>query len=306
MIWVADTGRSFVYYILSPKVLRLVENDNISLVGGSAYAQGSAGTTNTALSGKFVYQHHGWSSPGRTVAAGQLSADGMGKVTAGVSDSNSGGSPTTVTMGTAVMGTYMISGSPGGTFNLTDAAGTSTFNLYLVDPALNILDPNNSSGGGGALLLHTDASIIGTGVLIPQVVSGSPTFSQNHGLNLTNSITSSTPPNELDLVSSLTSDGAANFAGTADYTQSQAFYVTSNAVLGDTVSGTFAADSVNLGHFTGSFTLGTGASVAFPFIPPAVSTFNVSYYQASSSQALVIQTDTSADAWGYLVQQQLP
>ena len=302
-----STGRTFVYYIISSKVLRFLEGENptnISFVGGSAYAQGS-GTTNAALSGKFVYQHHGWSSPGRTVAAGQLNADGMGKVTTGVSDSNSGGSPTTVIKGTAVTGTYMISGSPSGTLNLTDAAGTSPFNLYLVDPALNILDPSNSSGGGGALLLHTDASIVGTGILIPQVVSGSPTFSKNHGLNLINSMTSSTSPDEVDLVGRLASDGTANFTGTADYGQSSAFV--QNVVKGNTLSGTFAADSVNPGHFTGTFTLGTDPTVAlFPFIASAVSTFNVSYYQASSSQALVIQTDTSADAWGYLVQQQLP
>src|SRR5438552_4766185 len=131
---VINSGRRFEYYIISPKVLRLVEKDAIRLVGGSAYAQGSAGSTVAALSGKFVYQHHGWISPGlgRTVAAGQLSADGMGNVTTGVSDSNSGGSPTTVTKGTMVTGTYMISGSPSGTLALTDAAGTSTFNLYLV------------------------------------------------------------------------------------------------------------------------------------------------------------------------------
>jgi len=302
---ILSVGRDFVYYIISSKVLRLLEGDNISFVGGSAYAQGSAGSTMAALSGKFVYQHHGWSTPGRTVAAGQLSADGMGKVTTGVSDSNSGGSPTTVIKGTAVAGMYVISGSPTGTLSLTDAAGTSTFNLYLVDPALNILDPSNSSGGGGALLLHTDMSIVGTGVLIPQVVSGSGTFSQNHGLNLINSTTSSTTPDEVHLVGRLASDGAANFTGTADYGQNSAFFP--NIVKGNTLSGTFAADSVNVGHFTGAFTLGTDPTVAlFPFIAPAVSTFNVSYYQASSSQALIIQTDTTADVWGYLVQQQLP
>ena len=302
-----NAGRSFVYYIISPKVLRVFEGDNISFVGGSAYAQGSAGSTIAALSGKFVYQHHGWNLPGpaRTVAAGQFSADGMGRVTTGVSDSNSGGSPTTVIKGTTVTGTYMISGRPSGTLTLSDAAGTSTFNLYLVDPALNILDPSNSSGGGGALLLHTDASIVGTGVLIPQVVSGSPTFLQNHGLNLINSVTTSTPPNEVHLLGRLASDGTANFTGTADYGQNS-----SNSqivVKGNTLSGTFAADSVNPGHLTGSFTLGTDPAIAlFPFITPAVSTFQVSYYQASASQALVIQTDTSADAWGYLLKQQLP
>src|SRR5467141_3856851 len=302
-----NVGRSFVYYIISPKVLRVLEGDNISFVGGSAYTQGSASSTIAALSGKFVYQHHGWNLPGpaRTVAAGQFSADGMGRVTTGVSDSNSGGSPTTVIKGTTVTGTYMISGRPSGTLTLSDAAGTSPFNLYLVDPALNILDPSNSSGGGGALLLHTDASIVGTGVLIPQVVSGSPTFLQNHGLNLINSITTSTPRNEIHLLGRLASDGTANFTGTADYGQNS-----SNSqivVKGNTLSGTFAADSVNPGHLTGSFTLGTDPAIAlFPFITPAVSTFQVSYYQASASQALVIQTDTSADAWGYLLKQQLP
>ena len=137
--------------------------------------------------------------------------------------------------GTTVTGTYMISGRPGGTLNLTDAAGTSTFNLYLVDPALNILDPSNSSGGGGALLLHTDASVIGTGILIPQVVSGSPSFSQNQGLNLVNSVdpTNMVNVNEVHLVGRLSSNGTANFTGTADYGQNGAYYP--NVVKGNTV-----------------------------------------------------------------------
>jgi hypothetical protein len=302
-----NAGRSFVYYIISPKVLRVFEGDNVSFVGGSAYAQGSAGSTIAALSGKFVYQHHGWSSPGRTVAAGQFSADGTGRITAGWSDANFGGSPTIVNMGKVVTGMYLISGSPSGTLTLSDAAGTSTFNLYLVDPALNILDPSNSSGGGGALLLHTDASIIGTGMLIPQVISGSAAFSQNYGINLVNSVdtTNIATVNEVHLVGRLASDGAANFTGTADYGQNSSN--TQIVVKGNTLSGTFAADSVNAGHFTGSFTLGTDPAIAvFPFIAPAVSMFQVSYYQASASQALVIQTDTSADAWGYLLKQQLP
>jgi hypothetical protein len=301
---ILSAGRKFVYYVISSKVLRVFEVDTISFVGGSAYAQGSAGTTNAALSGKFIYQHHGWSSPGRTVTAGQFSVDSAGKVTGGVSDSNSGGSPTVVNTGKPVTG---ISGTPSGTLNLMDAAGTSTFNFYLVDPAVNILDPGNSSGGGGALLLHTDASIIGTGVLIPQVLSGSPSFSANRALNLTNSVDSSTPTmvNEVHLVSRLASDGAANFTGTADYGQNGAFFP--NVVKGDILSGTFAADSSNPGHFTGSFTLGTDPAIApFSFIGTGVSTFQVSYYQASDSQALIIQTDTSADAWGYLLRQQLP
>jgi hypothetical protein len=128
---------------------------------------------------------------------------------------------------------------------------------------------------------------------------------QNHGLNLINSVTASTPPNEIHLVGRLASDGTANFSGTADYGQNSSNLQI--VVKGNTLSGTFAADSVNPGHLTGSFTLGTDPTIAlFPFIAPAVSTLQVSYYQASASQALVIQTDTSADAWGYLLKQQLP
>jgi len=41
----------------------------------------------------------------------------------------------------------------------------STFNIYMVDPAVISLIPTNSSGGGGALLLHTDALINGTGIV---------------------------------------------------------------------------------------------------------------------------------------------
>ena len=70
------TSRAFIFYMVSPKVLRFTEQDAAAFMGGSAYAQGSAGTT---LSGNYVYQHSGWNPAianpptGRTVAAGQFS-----------------------------------------------------------------------------------------------------------------------------------------------------------------------------------------------------------------------------------------
>lgn len=44
----------------------------------------------------------------------------------------------------------------------------------------------------------------------------------------------------------------------------------------------------------------------YSFIPPSVTTLNVSFYQASDTQILLIQTDNSANVSGYLLQQRLP
>jgi hypothetical protein len=295
------TTRSFTFYMISGKALRLFEDDGVDLMGGSAYAQGAAVTS---LSGGFVFEHSGWSSTGRTVAVGQLTANGASTITGGVSDSNAGGAPpTTPNLAKPVSGTFAVAMSLQGTLNLKDAAGSSTFNIYMVDPTLNILDPSISSSGGGALLLHTDANIIGTGILIPQVLSAPPTIVANQALNLRNSIAASTP-NELDLVGVVTSDGSGKFInGAADYDQSN---TTSPATIsGAPFTGTFAADSANPGRFTGSFSIPTPMT-GYPFIPPSVTTLNVSFYQANGSQAFVIQTDSTANISGYLVQQLLP
>jgi hypothetical protein len=293
--------RIFIYYLVSPKVLRIFEDDGFDLMGGSVYSQGAAGTT---LAGNYVYRHSGWSAAGRTVAAGQFTATAAGIVTGGVSDANAGGSPTVPTTGKAVSGSYTIPATLNGTMTLTEAAGNSTFNVYMVDPSLNILDPNNASGSGGALLLHTDANISGTGLLIPQNIPTSPTFAGNYALNLANSIAVATP-DELDLVGVMTGDGIANFGGgLADYDHNN------NAptpVFGAGLTGTFGQDSVNAGHFTGNLSV-TPTAGSYPFIPGAASptVFNVSYYQASASQAFVIETDTLANIEGTLVQLQLP
>ncbi len=292
-------GRLFTYYIISAKALRMLEGDNIDLTGGSAYAQSA---TVPPLSGKFVFQHSGWSSAGRTIAVGQFTANGSGSITAGVSDSIAGGPPTTPSTSKPVTGSYMLSGTQNGTLTLMDAAGSSNFNIYMVDPAVNILDPNNSSGGGGALLLHTDATINGTGIVVPQAVSATPSFVANYALNLTNSITTSTTTDESDLVGVVSSDGSSKFVnGLADYDKNDSANPAILPVLGVSFTGTFAADNTNSGRFTGSFTVTPGA---YPFI--SATAFNVSFYQASGSQAFVIQTDLSANVSGYLLQQQLP
>jgi hypothetical protein len=298
-------GRSFVYYVISPKALRLFEADSLNLMAGSAYAQGGSVIS---FGDNYFYQHSGWSSSSRPTTAGEfLIAEDDNQIETGISDSSASGSPASPKSAVKVSGSYdSLPGGKGGLM-LVDAGGSSTFNLYVVDRNINIFDPNASpagffSGAGNALMLHTDANVNGTGVVIRNTELGFPPLLGSNGLQLTNVITSLTPPRELDLVGVVPSDGLAHLSGLVDYDQSDP----SNpaAVLGAPITGSWVADTFNQGRATGSVTIVTPSSTGvYPFIP---STFNVTYYRINSSQAFVLQTDASASSSGFIFQQLLP
>ena len=300
-------GRSFTYYIISPKALRLCEADNLNLMGGSAYAQG--GST-IFLGGNYFYQHAGWSSAGRTITAGEFFIIEIDSdISTGISDSNAGGSPANPELSVNVSGSYDSSLAGTGGLTLVDASGSSTFNLYVVDYDVNILDPNASpagffSGAGNALMLRTDANVNGTGLLIRNTNPGFPPFLGYNALQLTKGITTSTTANELDLAGVVLSENKA-FSGLADYDRSDS----SNpvAVLGASVTGSSVEDAVNQGRATGNITIPTpSTSGAYPFISPAAPSFSVTFYQINISQAYVLQTDTSASSSGFLIHQLIP
>jgi len=300
---VLSSGRTLTYYIISPKALRIFEADNIALMGGSAYAQGGSVVF---LANNMFYQHSGWSSAGLTVTAGEFFIpEGDVAITTGISDSNTGGSPTVPSTGIRVTGSSGTDNPNGtGTLNLVDAAGSSTFNLYVVDFNVDMLDPGNSApnffgGAGNALLLHTDANINGTGTLIFRRQPSFPLFLGNNTLQLTNPVITSTATNELDLVGLVTGDGVGLLAGgVADYDQNGSV----GPVRDAPVTGVFSADNDNPGRLTGSMTVTTPSLAAYPFISSSATTFHVSYYQINASQAFVIETDSSANVSGYLIQ----
>jgi hypothetical protein len=261
-------------------------------MGGSAYLQP---TTSSSLTGNFVYQHSGWTSTtSRTVAAGQFSLASAGSISAGICDSNPGGGAAHAA-GVTVTGSYTAP-----TLTLTEGTATSTLKLYPVDSSINILDPNNSTGLGGALLLHTDSSINGTGILLPQ--QASQPLAANYAVNLMNSIAAATPA-EIDLVGVLT----GGTSGLADYERNDT--TGSNPMLGAALSSSLSADSSHAGRYTGSITVNPASNAVspYPFIPGTTppTTFNVSLYQASNSQAFIVETDTKANSNGILVLQQL-
>jgi hypothetical protein len=284
----------FAYYIVTPEVLRLTSITNTSNAGntGSAFGQGSVSGTDAAVTGNFVFSDFGFTSDANGgesgAAAGQFTADGNGNITAGIFDLNANG----VASSSSLTGsTYSISGSPRGTFT---ASSGQTYNVYLTDPNLNLLDPNNPTGAGGALLLETDVADT-IGVVIPQTDT-TATLSGPYGVLLSD---------QDNLGGCCNSDGGytgqftasgGSFSGEGDF-QGQG---TDNAtpIVGP-LSGTYTADGANPGRYTGTII----TAPAFPLASvgdTTPGTENVAYYLANGSQGFVIETDSIAPIFGFV------
>ena len=302
LTFTTNGGTTYAYYIVTPKVLRLTSISNLGYAGntGSAYGQGAVGTTNAALTGSFVFGDLGFDVPGNAMgAAGEFTTDGNGGITAGIMDLNDSGNSGSLDLGLSwASSLYSISGSPRGT--ITGPSG-QTYNVYLTDPNLNLLDPNNSSGGGGALFLETDATFSTIGMLVPQPTPSSATLQGPYALLLSdqNNPAHSDGGFVGDFVVSPT---GGTFAGEGAF-QGQG---TNNATLiVGPVAGTFAADANHAGRYTGSIT----TTPAFPngAIGGTTSgTEQVSYYLASGSQGFVVETDTVAPVTGLVEAQDPP
>ena len=154
-------------------------------------------------------------------------------------------------------------------------------------------------------MLHTDPNINGTGVIIQNASPGFPPFVGYNALQLTNASATSTTSSELDLVGVAAADGFANFAGSVDYDGNAS--TAPVAVLGAPATVFFLNDPVNQGRATGTITIPTPSTAgAYPFISAAAPSFAATYYRINNSQAFVLETDTSASNWGFVLQQQLP
>lgn len=294
-----SNGASYVYYIVTPEVLRLTAvNDStnshtVQTAGntGTAYGQGSLATsaTNAALTGNFIFSDVGFTSDNnggeQGAAAGQFSTDGQGNITSGIADINAFGTVSTVSLAGS---TYSISGSPRGT--LTAASGQA-YNVYLTDPNLNLLDPNNSTGGGGALLLEADAGDT-VGLVIPQTDSGA-TLAGGYAFTFADQ---ANPPNADGGYDGqfTVAAGSVTFSGQGVYQGQPSNGLAPN--IGP-LTGTFTADASNPGRFTGTIT--TTPDLWSPNLGDTTSgTQSVSYYLANGSQGLVVETDSLAPAVG--------
>jgi hypothetical protein len=281
-------GNNFVYYIVNPKVLRLVVVNLGEPDSGSAYAQTANTTFSNASLGtnSFVFTNaSAFSSTAFYAAAGQLKTDGAGNLTSGFADMVENGHATSA----AVTGTYTINGSGYGTLTLTpgNTQDVSVMGLYLVDPSINFSDPNSPADAGlGALLLDLDTKLTGNGILILSApTTPAYTFAGNYAL----STQSSTTAGEGDAVGVFTVNGTA-VTGTQNL--NDLFSTGQGSAIG--ISGTLVPDLVHAGRFTIPVAATIGGQPK---------TANYVVYQASSSQLVVIQVDATQFALGTLQQQ---
>src|SRR5262249_37177447 len=252
---------------------------------GSAISQGSGTFGNAGLNGNFVFKSQSAATgAGSFAAAGQLAADGNGNVTSGFAGVDEGGSVTSaaftgnVSLNNGGYGSLTVNG--GGTQHVT------SLGVYMVDPTINVLDPNSTTGGGGALILTLSPQDVGSGVLLPQ--SGTAAVTGNFGVTY-KSFTAA--GGELNLGGQASIAGGGALTGTADANSLGG----GAANLGVNLSGTLTADAAHAGRFTLPLTVAIGAA------PPAL-TFAV--YEASGGQLLWVETDTASYATGSLEVQQ--
>ena len=272
----------FAYYVVGPEVFQLVEIDGNFFAAGAVYGQGSATFSPTSLGGSFVMGVSGIedSAIGSYAAAGQFTGDGTSLFTAGVMDINDGEGPATLA-GTLVDAEYFVDANGYAGFDVSgmNTNGLTTFGLYLVDPTLNITDPNSTTGGGGALMIELDSDNIGTGIVVPQTAGA--TFTGNYAITEDGVYDVTDTPNVFDLIGQVNSDGTSTFTGLVDVNDILATGLNPGVAL----SATYAADVANPGRLTASVTLGT-------LDIPAAETM----YQASSSLLLHVDVFSTEGA----------
>jgi hypothetical protein len=172
------------YYIVGPEVIRIIDVDTTDSAIGSAFGQGtnattasnaSLGTSIFGIEGNF-YNEYG--------AAGMFSTNSSAATFSGVADDDElfyGVLVPDATIG----GTYSISSNGYGSFtvSLGDLGDVNTLGIYMTDPNLNLLDPNNTntSETGGGLLLDLDTLLAsGVGLVIPQTDTSAASFTGSY------------------------------------------------------------------------------------------------------------------------------
>jgi hypothetical protein len=310
----------YAYYLVTPEVLRLVLITNTGSIGnaGSAFGQGSLSTaandTTAALNGGYVFTYFGFGDNNNggdsDAAAGQFSTNGSGAIETGILDTNVADGGTGVALGVVTTdislagGTIAVSGSPRATLTLPSG---QVFNVYLTDPNLNLLDPNNTTGTGGALLFEANNNTAtygnAVGVMIPQSSPAPTALSGSYAIlfgqeSNPGGCCNSDGGYTGDFTVSATADtfsGEGDFQGSGTDAAGQCC-----STLGtNPLTGTFTADASNPGHFSGTIT----TTPAFPMGPvggTTPGTLDVDFFVANSSQGFLVETDAVAPTFGVI------
>jgi hypothetical protein len=273
---------------------------------GSAFGQGDNTFDNTSLltsifsvqsnSAGFPFTAVGQIVPSGSdaVRASSIRAEGQGPVvtndfsgTADVNETADSGLDPFFLEAATINGTYFVQsngygGLTIGSANNDQLLDVANLGIYMVDPNINVNDPNNGSGGGGALVADLDINVAGSGVLVPQTNAAPAAFAGNYALGLQDFLPSN---GEFDFVgfaqdvtpASTTTSGT--FAGAGTVSDPFELLVSGQVSDSGTFSSPFNLDITNSAgrYLMNSFTVDVGDG-AFQ-IP-----YGAIVYQASGGQ----------------------
>jgi hypothetical protein len=183
--------------------------------------------------------------------------------------------------------------------------------FYMVDPNLNINDPNNTTSGlGGALFLDTGPILAsGIGVVTPQTdaTTAVADFNGNYAVGWQNFNAFSSNTNLDFLEFDMLAEGTMTSGGALSLTNGLVSDPFETLGLGvTTTTGSFTgiplADSANPGRYTMSKS-NTTSNPLSATIDGATRVFNLSIYQASGTQLYWIEIDSDGVFLGPLEQQ---
>ncbi|MGH9499525.1 MAG: beta strand repeat-containing protein [Terriglobales bacterium] len=256
------------YYVVGPKVLRIIDIDSYNNGGasadtaiGSAFGQGVNATNagNASLGSSIFGIAVGSAS---NTVGNVFAAAGMLSPNSGSTFSGFGDEEETFLLGfpvsTAISGTYTIAKNGYGT--LTIAPGQfgdiSALGIYMTDPNLNLNDPNNTTSGlGGALLAEMDGTLSpsgiglsgGTGFLIPQTDTSTASFEGTYAFGAQDQ---SLFGGEFDFVGVGTVDSSQALSGQGPLSDPFFTFGGRSAELLAKLSGKAGPDSGNPGRYT--------------------------------------------------------
>jgi hypothetical protein len=278
---------NFVYYIVGPEVLRVIDIDEGEDQIGSAYGQGaSVGTFSNASLGASVLGTIGNAFEFRYAWAGQITTDSEGNFT-GWGDYNEQGYGENY----PISGTYSLAGNGYGALAITSFFGfVSQMGIYATDPNLNLLDPNNTASGlGGALVVDLDADLTGIGFATPQTDTSTADFTGTYvfGMQDTNDY-----ENPFDYVGQGTVTSLA-LSGTGLVSDPFGDFGYTVARTGVQFSTTLAPDLSNPGRY----------SLGMLQVEDPTLNLQVAAYQASGTQLYWLDEDETVVGLGFIEQQ---
>lgn len=169
------------YYIVNQSAVRVIVVDTDSASLGSAFSQGTNGSSaSNASLGSSVFGLESNSHSLLYSTAGMFATDSTGGTFTGVGDIDEEGN---VISGSAISGTYSIASNGYGSLTVSNAGlqDVTGFGIYMTDPNLNLNDPNNTTGGGGALVVDmTPVLSGGVGIITPQTDTTTANFTGNY------------------------------------------------------------------------------------------------------------------------------